>query len=291
MRSDMAKVICESPRHNSRYDYTEHHALRAAKRFTVELGEDGYDVNDKFSGRRKFGKAKRFGSGTKSFGEHLAPLYRLLDGKVGKNWNTVYKEICENLNPKSTLHQHILLHVDQYVEQNTFIGEDGKVWYRTWREVQPINQMIGGLWVHPVSRMIHRSKWASYETYNKSRGKPRTINTIRAGSNTGFYWNEGVWFRMTYVDLNRTEWINDCKENGLYKYGVVAVLPSTYSTEDKISDANGVTGYIPGNKQLNYRSDIRKNAIDKYGIPILIIRFSSANSDEIKKHKLLSYRK
>jgi hypothetical protein len=58
---------------------------------------------------------------TKSLNENLAPLRRFLERRVGRPWNSVWSEMREFLSPSSTVHNHVFIHVWQFVERNPVI--------------------------------------------------------------------------------------------------------------------------------------------------------------------------
>lgn len=60
----------------------------------------------------------RWGGG-KQFNEHLRPLERYLHKQVNRPWNKVYGEICQQFDRRSALNDHILSHVEDYVEFTT----------------------------------------------------------------------------------------------------------------------------------------------------------------------------
>lgn len=62
----------------------------------------------------------------KSLNENLKPLVRFLKSRVGKKWDNIYSEICENLKVTSTVQQHVKDHIWDYVYKNVIL-EDKKV--------------------------------------------------------------------------------------------------------------------------------------------------------------------
>jgi hypothetical protein len=97
MRSDMFKVIVERPRVGG-------HGVRK--------GRPPRDVEDYPSHQ---GIRRRLGYHGKEFNEHLGPLRRYLRKQVGRPWNKVYSEICEHLRAGNVVHDHVRLHVFDYV--------------------------------------------------------------------------------------------------------------------------------------------------------------------------------
>ncbi|WP_428265574.1 hypothetical protein [Haliangium sp.] len=95
MRRDMAKKLVERPRHGGG-------RKRPGRRRPADE-----------SPRRE---PMSMGRGSKFFGENLAPLRRFLERRVGRPWDQVYREIRARLAPTSTVHMHVLQHLDHMVE-------------------------------------------------------------------------------------------------------------------------------------------------------------------------------
>ena len=66
---------------------------------------------------------------TKSLNENLNPLWGFVHKSVGRPWNKVYGEICAVFDKRSVINQHILVHLEEHVEINTFEGEDGQLYF------------------------------------------------------------------------------------------------------------------------------------------------------------------
>lgn len=113
MRSDMPKVITECYRHGRGNSYKIH---RNSKR-----NADIENAPQKES-MRKWAKSRDI---EKDFGEHLGPLRRFIASKVGHKWDDVFSEICKSLNVNSQTHNHIIQHMYDTLEKDTFLGEDG----------------------------------------------------------------------------------------------------------------------------------------------------------------------
>lgn len=105
MREDMGKVLVERPRVGS-----------SKRRFRAK----GYrqtlarDVAAERERPREPITALR--GDTTHFNEHLAPLRRLLDARVGRMWDAVYAELCEHVDRGNVVQKHILTHLFEYVE-------------------------------------------------------------------------------------------------------------------------------------------------------------------------------
>jgi hypothetical protein len=89
---------------------------------------------------------------TKYFSDHLAPLQRWLHSKVGQPWNSVYSELCYNLDITTLSGQHILSHVWDFVERHVVII-DGV----PYRKDRPDYSLIGWrdrFYVHPETGIL-----------------------------------------------------------------------------------------------------------------------------------------
>jgi hypothetical protein len=97
MREDMFKVIVERPRWGSR--------MRGINR-AADLDEDA----------RAHESIKRRHVVRKSLNENLAPLRRWLEAQVDRPWDKVFAELCEHIDRRSTVQQHIHQHVEDFVD-------------------------------------------------------------------------------------------------------------------------------------------------------------------------------
>lgn len=126
MRTDMAKVVTERPRHGHHNSY-KHTGRRAflAKQFhrDMESMPTWESIEPRGRGRDR-----------KEFSDLLGPLQGYLTSKVGELWDNVFSEICQNLPSNSIQGRHIRSHVEQYVETNPVkIGNNYYETYKYWR--------------------------------------------------------------------------------------------------------------------------------------------------------------
>src|SRR5437762_2668741 len=103
MREDMAKVIVERPRKRGC-------ALNKPKSYAKQL----YRIAAEDQPKRESIK-RRWWAGEKYLNEHLGPLRRFLDSRLGRPWDAVFSEICERINRHSAVQDHVRDHVEQYV--------------------------------------------------------------------------------------------------------------------------------------------------------------------------------
>lgn len=114
MRSDMAKVIVERPRIGHRLDEKKGYRKSWQRR-----DPESWPQRESIFAR---------GGHEKWFNEHLAPLRRYLQKQVGRPWNKVFAEICENLSLDSVIQSHVRDHVNDYVATDV-IEESGRLYH------------------------------------------------------------------------------------------------------------------------------------------------------------------
>lgn len=171
MRSDMAKVIVERPRHGSR--------LRSVKfGARVRLASDVED----------FDLAPPGGRDEKSLNENLAPLKRYLDGQVGRPWDKVYSEIRANLDTRKATQLHILQHLRDYVQTHCWMEGRTVMANRRWFGVDPVE----GLYVHPKTGILRRAPDRKWDR------EPKPVTHVRLSDLAYCELIEGVWFRFDY---------------------------------------------------------------------------------------------
>src|SRR5258708_4981364 len=104
MRSDMSKVIVERPRRGGGRD---------------RKGRPEREFEDTPSKQ----SMKRGHSDLKDLNENLAPLKRYLGRNVGRSWNKVFSEICENIRMDNAVQKHVRGHVFDYVHRYVAVEE------------------------------------------------------------------------------------------------------------------------------------------------------------------------
>jgi hypothetical protein len=157
MRWDMAKVIVERPRYGSR--------LKAGKK-------KGYHKYLRRTGLENLPRREpmlgRWRGMQRSLNEHLGPMKRFLRSRVGRPWNKVYQELCENVSLDNAVQNHVLTHIFDYVHRRVevrgehVIDTDGRGWWS--RELR-----TGALYVCPRSGVLKVVRPP------KRRGPPRRV--------------------------------------------------------------------------------------------------------------------
>jgi hypothetical protein len=187
----MFKIICERPRHQSRIATTDD--PKGYKKKLLGKDSDLEDLPSKESMTRKYGYDR------KELNEHLNPLRRFLVAQVGRPWDKIFSEVCENINLNSTVQRHIRQHLFDTVEENTYTGADGKFWYRSayGSAEHPICESYKDLFIDPETGLLRKNKDKKhYRSHYKSKREAELANIRRDGpeKNTQFRNIDGIWY-------------------------------------------------------------------------------------------------
>lgn len=241
MRADMAKVIVERPRRG-------HATLHYRRpRGTVEQLEELPAVEGIRNRRRT--------RDWKEFSDVLGPLRNFVQSRVGRPWNKVYSEICERLKPTSTPQQHVLDHLKQMVETNTWRSADGRVMchqrYHGDQEVHDtcyVDPDTGILRQAKISRSLRR------QYREKEAAKPKEF--IKVGDERELHKVEGVWYWAVFSDWPAPRFVYD-KIETIRGDGVIHVVQVRRELK---SGPNDVIAVLPGPKipGERYRSGKRQ---------------------------------
>lgn len=193
MREDMAKVIVERPR-----------LVRSNPiKYDGRIYRNSDDTPNRMGMQR--GYANR-----KSFNENLAPLRRFLESQVNRPWNKVYAEIRAQIDGRSTVQQHILQHLEQFVEIHTKWDEERQlilVHHRSWRSVPlDLRDSSVELYVDPRSGLLlknrHYQSYATKQKRRKAEAKKAELEIRRVLSqNIVLRKIDGIWYRVELADL------------------------------------------------------------------------------------------
>ena len=187
MRSDMFKVLVERPRPGAGWDRPGR-AARSLEDLPPRL------------------KMPAAGRRTKWLNENLRPLQRYLAKQVGRPWDKVYSEICANIDGRSTVQQHILLHVEDFVAvQARIVDEAVEVW-DGWRGWVTLGQAHYELYVDPRSGLL-RSNRARLEVRraraSREAREQAAVDERRRdiGPMEQLHCVDGLWYHVTLAVL------------------------------------------------------------------------------------------
>jgi hypothetical protein len=191
MREDMFKVIVERPRLVNSNGYSR----------------DGRKYRNDEDAPSHLGM-KRGYNRTKWLNENLAPLRRYLESQVNRPWDKVYSEIRATIDPRSTVKQHILQHIDDFVAVDTHwveTPEGGKIVIRgqRWpRKDLSLEEARFELYVHPRTGILLRNR--RYVSHDARKRKERQAQcerqfTVRRvlGEDEQLHRIDGIWYHVT----------------------------------------------------------------------------------------------
>lgn len=141
MRKDMNKVITECYRVGGRSKYRHHR----------RKWKNDPDGAPRKQGMRSVYRRYHNMYG-KDFGENLTPLYRWIAKQVGRPWDKIYSEICENLNPNKVIDAHVLVHVNDHVEQHAVLIDRIPYCIAFYNGYTALSK--GQLYVHPKNGLL-----------------------------------------------------------------------------------------------------------------------------------------
>lgn len=181
----MDKLLVTTPRVGSSMKNREVKEARRKSR------EGDYDSLPRNSSMKP--KSRRWDE-RKQFNEYLKPLVRFLKKNCGRPWNKVYSEICENMDRRGIVQDHIFQHLFDFVERNP-VFKDGK----------PHRTGYGGL------SPLYKSDWTFYVDEKGTLREPKdkrppwrvdekSPNLIETEDSSTFLVRrdtDGVWFEAS----------------------------------------------------------------------------------------------
>uniref|UniRef100_A0ACD5GVA2 Uncharacterized protein n=1 Tax=Desertifilum tharense IPPAS B-1220 TaxID=1781255 RepID=A0ACD5GVA2_9CYAN len=146
----------------------------------------------------------REGNCAKYFSDHLVPLRRLLRSKVGQHWDDIYSELCQRLDRKTVIGQHVFHHIWDIVERD-IIMVDGVPYRKVRRkdtEPTPFSHWRGGLYIHPETGILCLAQ-------NKSQPVPEKRDCIVIDTNHCYQQIDQLWYFVTLREIPEGEIVWD----------------------------------------------------------------------------------
>lgn len=184
-------------------------------------------------------------------------IHRLLMGNVGRPWNEVFSEICQQADGRSYEGYTVREAVLRQVETDCFIGEDNQIYDSRCHLIQ--RWRGEALYVHPETGTL--------EMIVTSRKKEEVPQRVYELDGILFHEHEGNWFRVQMQG---------------YSYG-----RPTWCIEDSFKahkESNGKLDWYNSEWNIINRF-IKKYGLSPNGGTWYCIAKESANSKEIKKVK------
>jgi hypothetical protein len=189
MRSDMFKVIVERPRRGKSTDGC------------VRQLRDDLDGPD-FLGMR-------IGYGHRWLNENLAPLRRYLQSQVNRPWDKVYGDLRTHIDSRSTVKQHILQHLSDFVAINTYI-QNNEIWCSdgsgSWHGgPKPLKSSRQPLFVKPSTGILLPNKFAQLARVERKEKRIQASNCADRrrviGDTEQLLLLNGIWYRVAIAKL------------------------------------------------------------------------------------------
>jgi hypothetical protein len=176
MRKDMKKVLISRSRVGG---------INQSKRRKIDINQiDDFDDFDDGYPQRISAKKDTVGlrGDEKEQTDLMGPLRRYLRKQVGRPWNDVWSEICEN--NKDYMGEHLKLHVEWEVITDCWLDENGELTgERGWLFYRP------RLYVHPTTGILSFSQG---KTYKSKKPEVRIVEM----DGMEYYLHEDIWYRV-----------------------------------------------------------------------------------------------
>lgn len=190
------------------------HGMRAAHHYTIKYEDRGY------------------------FGTDFAVLRRFLHSRKGRPWNEVFSEICAEADDRSFEGHHLREYLDYEVEQNCFIGQDGKIYDKQGNSVV---DFWGEFYVHPETGILEYAEKKRYRQQDP-------VHSVFKMDGKLYHEHKDIWYRVEMEEfpikdgyLHDVYWPSDLhdvfisEELGfaIYRYRVASQLRDKYGLSPK----------------------------------------------------------
>ena len=252
MRADMSKVLVEEPRHGRASARAVAGARRQARQQPDRDGE---------SAPARFGMKQ--GGGCKHFGEHLRPLFGYLRQQVDRPWNKVYSELCQSLDRRNTIQNHLFQHLENQVDIRTEL-RDGEVWVRPrWGDLVPLAKSSAELYVHPRTGILLVNRAHLIAERKRKAAEAQAAQDHEPDRRTGLpgmpahiQWHrvDGIWYEVTLAELGD-------KRRNLPVYDTLLRRSVTHSNARLLTERYGA-----GNRYAAAKSQLDGRTLRQHGL-------------------------
>jgi hypothetical protein len=195
-RKDLSTVVVERPRGGQ-----DGNANNRAYRRTVKSKKNFEDLPDKESVH----KPHKFGGWSDERKVHrkddfLSPIKGFLRKSVGRPWDKVWSELRSMLNGRTTMHQHVLDHVKQYVETSPMFIE-GRVCNAISYVSGVPNELRNGDYYVSEHGILRRYKRPKGDGFRRRGVRTYYEKVVRKGDREDYRKIGGLWFYFRYDHL------------------------------------------------------------------------------------------
>ncbi|MGA7933029.1 MAG: hypothetical protein WCA35_05735 [Kovacikia sp.] len=218
----LSEIVIERPRGGMRISLKK---LRGFKKqlnqLTEEASQDGLLSPYLIKTRNK----------SKYLSDHLGPLRRFLRSKIGQPWNDVYSELCHRLDGSTMAGQHVLDHVQDYVEQHVELV-DGIPFQKSRRQYQLTQSYRFKLYVHPETGILCDPDAIPLRSIAvPSSNLKSQQDVIYLDAHHQYRKLNDIWYLITYQVVPATESVFDQLER-------VTITPGLKGNGDRLYAAN-----------------------------------------------------
>jgi hypothetical protein len=215
------EIVIERPRSGMRIGLKKRTGFKKQlDKLTQEASQDGLFNSYLIKPRNK----------SKYLSDHLGPLRRFLRSKVGQPWNDVYSELCHRLDRSTMAGQHVLDHVNDYVERHVELI-DGVPYYKSRRHLRLANWRQLQLYVHPETGILCDAKDTVSKAIAPASKTEEELNAINLDKFHQYHRINGIWYLITYQEVPASGIVFDV----LYK---VALAYKVKSYSDQLYPAH-----------------------------------------------------
>jgi hypothetical protein len=195
MRKDMSKLIVERPRWGRAVADLRPGRTRAL------ADDDGEPIKAK-GAREPKGREPR----DKHFSDTLNPLKRYLASNVGRPWNKVHSEISEHVKPTSTVQQHILQHLDDFVATKTRMKNGAVMVTPRYGGERALADDWCLYYVHPRTGLLRKNekykRMSAVRRAQRIREETERAKRMRAiDANTQVHLFKGDWWEVKLAKI------------------------------------------------------------------------------------------
>lgn len=189
MRRDMSKVIVERPRRRG----WDTHGRGRAQDPDLQVSHEGM--------RAPY--VRHWGG--KELNENLAPLLRFLGSRVGRVWNDVFSEICENIRLTSTVQKHVRDHIAHMVATRVWIDDAGNPWNMESSPRELSQQPYIKYWVDPRDGILRHNTALTYRQRQQLKQDQDTAQwATHSRSLPGgieLRLSRGIWYQVSIENI------------------------------------------------------------------------------------------
>lgn len=252
MKSGFAKELVERERYGSSASFR---AVRHAKEFRR--------VDEYFGGHEGMRRRHKIAGYQKTLNENLNPLWGWLRSCVGKNWDKCYSQLRKQFDARNVINNHILEHLWQEVEKDTFIGDKGQVMFCStyrWADkiAQPISASFKDYYICPKTNTLKKTKKQPRRSVIKQReaeklkaqlAKKRVLEDgteLRKEA-------DGIWYLYTFAELPKANMVYT-RPHGITQFKIGYELLGTGITIKTWDELNEQERARFGNKTYDVKS-------------------------------------